>query len=86
MENMSCEELTRKIKELEFTAVDLNLFLDNHPSNQKALAEYNTITQELMNCKRIYEMNFGPLCNFGASLSQHPWKWVSEPWPWESGE
>lgn len=86
MDSMSCEELMRRIKELEFTAVDLNLYLDNHPTNQQALANYNTVTQELVRHKRLYEMNFGPLANYGTSPSQYPWRWVNEPWPWESGE
>ena len=32
MGNLKCDELLRKIQELEFTAVDLKLFLDNHPT------------------------------------------------------
>lgn len=86
METMSCDELMKRIKELEFTAVDLNLYLDNHPSNEKALADYNYATQELNKHKRLYEMNFGPLTNYGTSPSQYPWRWVNEPWPWERGE
>ncbi|HBM75377.1 MAG TPA: spore coat protein CotJB [Clostridiaceae bacterium] len=83
MGNLKCDELLRKIQELEFTAVDLNLFLDNHPTSQPALSDYNTITEELRRLKKIYETNFGPLTNFGFAPSQYPWRWVNEPWPWE---
>jgi spore coat protein JB len=86
MEAMTCEELMRKIKELEFTAVELNLYLDNHPTNQKALDDFNKVTEELTRVKRMYELNFGPLTNYGTSPSQYPWRWVNEPWPWQSGE
>lgn len=86
MENMKCEELMAKLKELEFAAVDLNLFLDTHPTNQQALMDYNMVSQDLHKAKKIYETKFGPLCNFGHSTSQYPWKWIEEPWPWESGE
>lgn len=86
MKDMKCEELMRKIKELEFAAVELNLYLDNHPTCQQALADYNMIVQDLMKHTKLYEANFGPLANFGNSPSQYPWRWVEEPWPWESGE
>lgn len=76
-------KMLRKIQELEFAAVDLNLYLDNHPHNQQALADYNCITQNLMDMKKQYEMAYGPLTNFGYSQSKAPWGWVSEPWPWE---
>lgn len=83
MDNLKRNELLRKIQELEFAAVDLNLFLDTHPTNQPALSDYNAITEELKRLKKIYETNFGPLSNFGNSPSQYPWRWIDEPWPWE---
>lgn len=91
MENMSYDDMTRvemmrRIKELEFATVDLNLFLDNHPQNQQALMDYNRFTKELMELKKKYEAQYGVLTNFGQSQSQYPWTWVNEPWPWEIGE
>lgn len=83
MENINIKDLLRKIQELEFAAVDLNLYLDNHPDNKQAVMDYNNITQELMKCKKIYEAECGPLTNFGYCPSQYPWRWVNEPWPWE---
>lgn len=83
MENMTVEMLLKKIRELEFAAVDLNLFLDNHPNNKQALSDYNKITEDLNKLKRIYEVNNGPLSNYGYAPSQYPWQWVNEPWPWE---
>ena len=85
-DKMGCENLLLKIQELEFAAVDLNLFLDNHPENKNALADFNVITRELMKLKKIYEQEFGPLANFGCSESEYPWAWVNEPWPWEMSE
>lgn len=86
MDKMSREDLMKKIKNLEFTGVELTLYLDNHPTNQQAVADYNMVSQELDKYKKMYEMHYGPLCNFGHSPSQCPWKWVEDPWPWESGE
>nr|WP_315117139.1 spore coat protein CotJB [uncultured Clostridium sp.] len=79
-------QLLRKIRELEFAAVELNLFLDNNPHNQRALDHYNCITADLVKLKRRFEIEFSPLTNFGNAQSKCPWGWVEEPWPWEIGE
>lgn len=83
MDDIREDGLLLKIQELEFTAVDLNLYLDNHPMNKQALIDYNKITQQLNECKMAYEAKYGPLTNFGYAPSQYPWRWVAEPWPWE---
>lgn len=84
MDDMTCSEMMNRIRELEFAAVDLNLYLDTHPANQQALMDYNTVTQQLKELKKVYEAKYGPLTNFGYAPSQYPWRWVSEPWPWEN--
>jgi spore coat protein JB len=85
-ENQSCENLLLKIQELTFGAVDLNLYLDNHPENKNALSDFNAITRELIKAKKLYEAENGPLANFGCSESSYPWEWINEPWPWEMNE
>ncbi|ABR49776.1 spore coat peptide assembly protein cotJB [Alkaliphilus metalliredigens QYMF] len=71
------------IQEVEFAALELNLYLDTHRCDQKALARYNHLHQQLMALKKQYEMAHGPLLNFGFSPSRYPWQWVEGPWPWE---
>ncbi len=75
--------MLKEIQALEFTAIDLNLFLDTHPHSRRALADYNRTVVELMGKKREYERKFGPLSNFGQSPSAGKWRWICEPWPWE---
>jgi len=36
----NCHNLLIQLMELQFTAIDLNLFLDTHPDNQEALRDY----------------------------------------------
>lgn len=86
MQEMTAKDLITRIQELEFTAIDLNLFLDTHPECMEALMEYNRCASQLEQLKKIYEMKYGPLLNFGFSPSQYPWKWVNEPWPWDLQE
>lgn len=75
--------LLRKIQEVEFACVELNLYLDTHPDNEQALCDFNNFTEELMNLKNMYETKYGPLTNFGGSPSRFPWQWIESPWPWE---
>jgi spore coat protein JB len=63
--------------------VELNLYLDTHPRDQRALRDYNAYTQHLMMLKNEYQRRYGVLTNFGNAQSQYPWSWINEPWPWE---
>lgn len=82
MDRYYCD-LMRQLQEVSFALVDLNLYLDNYPNNQQALADYNMLVQKYDELKRMYETTYGPLANFGYAPSQYPWQWVCEPWPWE---
>lgn len=76
-------KMLKEIMSYGFTAIDLNLYLDTHPNDMKALAEYNCITHQLDILKRAYEQCYGPLAAYGSTPSQFPWMWIDEPWPWE---
>ena len=76
-ENMMC-----RIKQLEFVLVELNLYLDSHPSDAEALAYYKQIRDEhAVLAAKCAECGM-PL-TAGASVGQK-WDWVMSPWPWES--
>lgn len=83
---LSRKELLRRIQALSFYAVDLNLFLDTHPTDAQALRDYNYVLQQLEQLKRLYSQQYGSLLNFGeATVTGNSWSWVTgdEPWPWE---
>lgn len=73
-----------EIQAIEFTLVELNLYLDTHPNDRQALNDYNNAVRQLYTLKRNYEARYGPLANFGSAPSKYPWQWIEEPWPWES--
>lgn len=75
--------LLRRIQEIEFVAIDLNLYLDTHPDDQRALCDYNHASQQLQALMREYERCYGPLMPFGHGVSQPPWAWIEDPWPWD---
>ena len=81
-----CEKrlaMLRKLQEMEFVAVELNLYLDTHPCDADALNDYNCAVEAICKLKKEYEEEYGPLMNFGFSSSEAPWQWVEGPWPWE---
>lgn len=80
-----CEkDLLNEIKKYQFYAVELNLYLDNFPNNQRATNDYIKISEKLDKLILDYENNFGPLRNFGSAYVEDPIAWTSSPWPWEN--
>jgi spore coat protein JB len=80
------EQLLERIQALSFSAVDLNLYLDTHPCDLRALTDYNQISSVLLQTKAIYEQLYGPMLNFGLSSGGcDSFRWVEEPWPWQIG-
>lgn len=72
------------IQQLQFVAVELQLYLDTHPEDQQALALFNSNHTELIQAVRKYEQVYGPMLSFGYSPNmQKCWSWVDSPWPWE---
>ena len=84
---MNCEQqlsMLIKIQEMEFVALELNLYLDTHSCDADALNDFNCAVEMLKKCKKTYEMEFGPLLNFGmGGYAKEIWQWVEHPWPWE---
>ncbi|GFN21988.1 MAG: spore coat protein CotJB [Thermoanaerobacteraceae bacterium] len=76
-------QLLKQIMAIEFTALELNLYLDTHPQDYRALKEYNAAAQELAKLKEQYESRYGPLTNYGTTPSPDAWRWIDDPWPWE---
>lgn len=81
---MNKKELLNSIQKYLFYAVDLNLYLDNHPECKEAKDDYNTISSNLDCLVKDYEKAYGPLLSFGFAHSENPKKWIETPWPWEN--
>lgn len=75
-------EMLKQIQALQFTAVDFNLYLDTHPSDQRALADYANTVREMEQLKTVYTRNYGPLLPTD-NLCEPCWRWIEELWPWE---
>ena len=76
-------ELANKIKCYQFAVIELGLYLDVHPDDEKALCLHRKYCKELKELQDKYQRVYGPLTiNFPCNK----WRWLEEPWPWERGK
>jgi spore coat protein JB len=77
--------LLHELQALDFVLVELTLYLDTHPQDQQAIQQFNQFTQQRMQVAHQFQLEFGPLTQYGHSFgfSKHPWQWSEGPWPWQ---
>lgn len=78
---MNKKDFLKEITAVDFSLIDLHLYLNTHPNDRNALMTYNSLVTKARILKQDYEKLFGPL-SYGC-YSQYPWQWINEPWPWE---
>ena len=76
------EDMMMKIRELDFAIIELGLYLDTQPDDQRALCLHREYTKELRDLKDKYQKMYGPLSIYYPC---NKWRWLEEPWPWERG-
>lgn len=75
------ENMLIELMAVDFAVIELNLYLDTHPNDPRALELYNMNVQKSKELRDRYEMLYGPL-TARYSKSKIPWQWISSPWPW----
>lgn len=81
---MTQQQMLKKLQELSFALVELNLFLDTHPDNVKARELYNAYSAQMRDLRKEYFENYGPTMNFGVCPAGDSFSWINSPWPWEN--
>lgn len=76
-------KLLHALQAVDFVLVELNLYLDTHPNDLRAIEQYNGFAQKRKELAQKYESSYGPLMHFGHSYSRQPWEWKEAPWPWQ---
>ena len=80
--NQTREEMLNRIKSLNFSIIELGLYLDTHHDDEKALCLHRKYCKEYRELTDKYQKVYGPLTiNFPCNK----WRWLEEPWPWERG-
>lgn len=80
--DMNRERLMKEIMASDFTVIDLHLYLNTHPYDQRAIMLYNSNAQRSKMLRDQYERTYGPITAL-MSYSTCPWQWIQSPWPWE---
>ena len=78
----SKEELMRELQASDFAAYELQLFLNTHPNDTRALMMFSQATQKAQKVRYEYETMYGPICASSAAFKT-PWQWIRSPWNWE---
>ncbi len=76
------EELIHQIKCYNFAVIELGLYLDTHPDDERALCLHNNYAKTLKDLKDKYQKVYGPLSIY---FPCNKWRWLEMPWPWEGG-
>lgn len=76
------QELLRQIQTISFVLVEINLFLNTHPTDMAALNYYHENVALLDRLNYEYATQYGPL-SANDVVSSNRWTWVDQPWPWE---
>ncbi len=82
---MECAEQTllKRIGEVRFALVELQLYLDTHPEDLEAQSDYNSYANTLDRLYAEYTETYGPLENFG-NVPHLAGSWVYQAWPWQN--
>ena len=73
--------LLKKLQIVDFSLVDIVLYLDAYPNCQKALCHYHKLLEERASIlAKLDEAGIPISCMSNVSDT---WKWTDAPWPWE---
>jgi len=62
--------MLKELMALEFTVLEFHLYLDTHPTDQRALMEYNSFVQQLSVLKRQYQDRYRALMEYNSFVQQ----------------
>lgn len=81
------QRLLRNIHALDFSIKELELYLDVHPKNGKALAVIKELRKKRDMMVGVYEKRYGKYIVTSCDApADNRWEWVDSPWPWELKE
>nr|WP_122012410.1 spore coat protein CotJB [Maliibacterium massiliense] len=76
------QQLMQRIMTCDFALQELALYLDGHPTCQRAMANYHRERELRARLMAEYESKYGPITIRG-NLDRGYWQWLNCPWPWE---
>ncbi len=81
---MNEQQAVNRIHQLDFVLVELELYLDTHPADRKALTLRMEMKKRRTEALAAYEKEFGHYNETAAgTVAGEYWNWIKSPWPWE---
>ena len=79
------EALLKRISVARFAAFELQIYLDTHPHDQRALKSYKQYLEKAEALTEEFQTQYGPLtaCDVYGDTG---FQWIHDPWPWENQE
>ena len=77
-------QLSEQIRLASFGINELNLYLNTHPDDRNALAQYQCYREMRDKALEMYTAKCGPMTPYDSEDTAC-WSWVDEPWPWQCG-
>lgn len=77
------EQLMKKLSGAQFAALEMQLQLDTHKEDTRALESLKEYQAEAMEYKNEYQQKFGPL-SVTDPFGDCEYRWTNPPWPWET--
>ena len=76
------EQMLRDISIIDFTVVDLSLYLDTHPDDHTALEYFNHYNRINHQMKKEFSKLYYPL-SLQYADGNDDFRWATAPMPWE---
>lgn len=74
-----------QIHSLDFSIKEMELYLDVHPYNQRALRLLSELRKKRAALIAAYEQRFGKYIVTASDVPvEDHWHWIHSPWPWEA--
>ncbi len=79
------QKLLRRLQAARFALVEINLYLDSHPTCSEGLKYFRTKSEEVKKLTAEYQEKYGPITAADSKADGY-WDWVAQAFPWERGE
>lgn len=77
-------QMLKDINVVDFTVIELTLFLDTHPCDSNALEYFNHYNRIRTQLKKEFSRIYYPL-TLDYAESNQVFRWAEAPLPWEGG-
>ena len=83
MKQRNIKTIQKRLQKISFALVEVVLYLDAYPNNEKAKKYYKELSEERDMLLKALEKAGMPMSATNVNVNGGEWSWVKGPWPWE---